>query len=129
MRSAALELAHNRITIDTVLPGNIHTEGLVDIGDDYLRKMEASIQRLCGGTIPDFSMRRYKVARDIPRACTAMRSPFSIGHRSEYAGTFLCFAFGQRRLRCRFVGFALYRRRASGSAEDTRPRARTQGRP
>jgi 3-oxoacyl-[acyl-carrier protein] reductase len=43
MRSAALELAHDRITINAVLPGNIHTEGLVDIGDDYLRKMEASI--------------------------------------------------------------------------------------
>jgi len=43
MRSAALELARSGITINAVLPGNIITEGLSDLGPDYLRTMEAAI--------------------------------------------------------------------------------------
>jgi 3-oxoacyl-[acyl-carrier protein] reductase len=43
LRTAALELAPQRITVNAVLPGNVLTEGLVDLGDDYLRTMAASI--------------------------------------------------------------------------------------
>ena len=43
VRSAALELAPDGITINAVLPGNIHTEGLEALGHDYLAAMEASI--------------------------------------------------------------------------------------
>jgi 3-oxoacyl-[acyl-carrier protein] reductase len=43
MRSAALELARSKITINAILPGNIITEGLGELGQDYLRSMEASI--------------------------------------------------------------------------------------
>ena len=43
MRTAAIEFARDRITINAVLPGNIRTEGLTDVGADYLRRMEASI--------------------------------------------------------------------------------------
>lgn len=43
MRSAALELAQYQITINAVLPGNILTEGLNDLGNDYLKKMADSI--------------------------------------------------------------------------------------
>ena len=43
LRTAALELAPRGITINAVLPGNVMTEGLADLGDDYLRSMEASI--------------------------------------------------------------------------------------
>ncbi|GAA3386127.1 3-oxoacyl-ACP reductase FabG [Cryptosporangium minutisporangium] len=43
LRTAALELAPARITVNAVLPGNVLTEGLVDLGQDYLRTMEASI--------------------------------------------------------------------------------------
>lgn len=43
MRSAALEFAPMGITINAVLPGNIRTEGLADIGADYLRTMERAI--------------------------------------------------------------------------------------
>jgi 3-oxoacyl-[acyl-carrier protein] reductase len=43
LRTAALELAPARITVNAVLPGNVLTEGLTDLGEDYLRTMEASI--------------------------------------------------------------------------------------
>ena len=40
MRTAAIEFARYNITINAVMPGNIMTEGLDDVGDDYLRLME-----------------------------------------------------------------------------------------
>ena len=43
LRTAALELAPARITVNAVLPGNVLTEGLADLGEEYLRTMEASI--------------------------------------------------------------------------------------
>jgi 3-oxoacyl-[acyl-carrier protein] reductase len=43
MRTAAIELAPYGITVNAVLPGNIATEGLADLGEDYLRSMTASI--------------------------------------------------------------------------------------
>ena len=43
MRSAALELAPHGITINSVMPGNILTEGLADLGREYLAKMSAAI--------------------------------------------------------------------------------------
>jgi len=43
LRTAAIELARQRITVNAVLPGNVLTEGLVELGDEYLRSMEATI--------------------------------------------------------------------------------------
>ncbi len=43
IRSAALELAPYRITINAVLPGNIETEGLAELGESYRQQMVASI--------------------------------------------------------------------------------------
>lgn len=43
MKSAALELAPLGITINAVMPGNILTEGLADLGEEYLAKMSAAI--------------------------------------------------------------------------------------
>ena len=43
MRTAAIEFAKDNITINAVMPGNVMTEGLDDIGEDYLRRMEQSI--------------------------------------------------------------------------------------
>ncbi|MFN2348663.1 MAG: 3-oxoacyl-ACP reductase FabG [Thioalkalivibrio sp.] len=43
MRTAAIEFARDGITINAVLPGNIRTEGLADVGADYMRRMQASI--------------------------------------------------------------------------------------
>jgi 3-oxoacyl-[acyl-carrier protein] reductase len=43
MRSAAIELAKYGITVNAILPGNIATEGVGEIGEEYRRKMEAVI--------------------------------------------------------------------------------------
>ncbi|MCS6771662.1 MAG: 3-oxoacyl-ACP reductase FabG [Kiritimatiellae bacterium] len=43
MRTAAIELAKYGITVNAVLPGNILTEGLQNIGPEYLSAMTASI--------------------------------------------------------------------------------------
>jgi len=43
LRTAALEFAAHGVTINAVLPGNIRTEGLADLGADYLRRMEQAI--------------------------------------------------------------------------------------
>jgi 3-oxoacyl-[acyl-carrier protein] reductase len=55
MRSAALELARAGITINAIMPGNIITEGLADLGPDYLRTMEASIPLGRLGSIEDIA--------------------------------------------------------------------------
>ncbi|MDF3284636.1 3-oxoacyl-ACP reductase FabG [Gordonia sp. N1V] len=43
MRTAAVELAPHGITVNAVLPGNILTEGLVEMGEDYIASMTRSI--------------------------------------------------------------------------------------
>jgi 3-oxoacyl-[acyl-carrier protein] reductase len=43
LRSACIELAPMGITINAVLPGNVVSEGLDDLGEDYLAQMTASI--------------------------------------------------------------------------------------
>ena len=53
MRTAAIELAEDEITINAVLPGNIRTEGLVELGEDYLGTMAASIPLKKLGVVED----------------------------------------------------------------------------
>jgi 3-oxoacyl-[acyl-carrier protein] reductase len=43
LRTACIELAPKGITINAVLPGNVVSEGLEDLGEDYLASMTASI--------------------------------------------------------------------------------------
>lgn len=43
MRSLALELAPDRITVNAVLPGNIATSGMVGMTDEYARAMTAAV--------------------------------------------------------------------------------------
>lgn len=43
LRTAAMELAPKKITINAVMPGNIVTEGLDGMGKDYLDAMAASV--------------------------------------------------------------------------------------
>ncbi|KUI30817.1 3-ketoacyl-ACP reductase [Mycobacterium sp. IS-1496] len=53
IRTAAMELAPKRITINAVLPGNIMTEGLVDMGEDYMNQMAAAIPAGRLGSVAD----------------------------------------------------------------------------
>ena len=64
IRSAALELARARVTINAVLPGNIITEGLGDLGEDYLRTMEASVPLGRLGSISDIANAALFLASD-----------------------------------------------------------------
>lgn len=43
MRTACIELAKYAITVNAVLPGNIVTEGLAGMGEEYQRSMAASV--------------------------------------------------------------------------------------
>lgn len=43
MRSIALEFARRGVTINAVLPGNVRTEGLDELGEEHKRKMLAAI--------------------------------------------------------------------------------------
>jgi 3-oxoacyl-[acyl-carrier protein] reductase len=53
MRTAAIELAPYGITVNAVLPGNIATEGLAGMGEDYIRGMEASVPMRRLGSVTD----------------------------------------------------------------------------
>ena len=53
MRTACIELARYGITINAVMPGNIITEGLEDLGEDYLTTMAASIPLKKLGVVED----------------------------------------------------------------------------
>jgi 3-oxoacyl-[acyl-carrier protein] reductase len=53
LRSAAMELARYNATINAVMPGNIYTEGLQDLGQDYLDQMAAAIPLRRLGRVED----------------------------------------------------------------------------
>jgi 3-oxoacyl-[acyl-carrier protein] reductase len=53
LRTAAMELAAKQITINAVLPGNIITEGLIEMGQDYMDQMAASIPAGRLGSVAD----------------------------------------------------------------------------
>jgi 3-oxoacyl-[acyl-carrier protein] reductase len=53
LRTAAMELAPKQITINAVLPGNIVTEGLVEMGQEYMDQMAASIPARRLGSVAD----------------------------------------------------------------------------
>ncbi|MEO0361268.1 MAG: 3-oxoacyl-ACP reductase FabG [Pseudomonadota bacterium] len=53
LKTAAMELARYNATINAVMPGNIYTEGLQDLGEDYLKTMAASIPLKRLGAVED----------------------------------------------------------------------------
>jgi 3-oxoacyl-[acyl-carrier protein] reductase len=53
LKTAAMELARYNTTINAVMPGNIYTEGLQDLGQEYLDTMAASIPLKRLGSIED----------------------------------------------------------------------------
>lgn len=53
LKTAAMELSRYNTTINAVMPGNIYTEGLQDLGQDYLDTMAASIPLKRLGVVED----------------------------------------------------------------------------
>jgi 3-oxoacyl-[acyl-carrier protein] reductase len=64
MRSAAIELARDGITVNAVLPGNIMTEGLAGMGEDYLAGMTAAVPMRKLGTVTDIGYAALFFATD-----------------------------------------------------------------
>jgi 3-oxoacyl-[acyl-carrier protein] reductase len=64
LRTAAIELAAKGITINAVMPGNIATEGLDELGEDYRQKMESSIPQKRLGTVEDIGNAALFLATD-----------------------------------------------------------------
>jgi len=64
MRTAAIELAASGITVNAVMPGNVVTEGLADLGDDYMAQMTSSIPLRRLGTVDDIGYTALFLASD-----------------------------------------------------------------
>jgi 3-oxoacyl-[acyl-carrier protein] reductase len=64
LRTAAIELAALGITVNAVMPGNIETEGLDELGPEYRAKMESSIPQKRLGTVADIGHAAMFLATD-----------------------------------------------------------------
>jgi 3-oxoacyl-[acyl-carrier protein] reductase len=64
MRTAAIELAPKGITVNAVLPGNIATEGLASLGEDYASGMIAAIPLGRLGTVDEIGYAALFLATD-----------------------------------------------------------------
>ena len=64
LRTAAIELASHQITVNAVLPGNVETEGLAELGPEYRRQMESSIPLKRLGTTGDIGHAALFLATD-----------------------------------------------------------------
>jgi len=64
LRTAAIELARDDITVNAVLPGNIMTEGLAGMGEDYVAGMTAAIPMRKLGSVADIGYAALFFATD-----------------------------------------------------------------
>jgi 3-oxoacyl-[acyl-carrier protein] reductase len=64
MRTAAIELAASGITVNAVLPGNIMTEGLASLGEEYIAGMTAAIPMRRLGTVDEIGYTALFLATD-----------------------------------------------------------------
>jgi 3-oxoacyl-[acyl-carrier protein] reductase len=64
LRTAAIELAGDGITINAVMPGNIETEGLAEMGQEYRQQMESSVPLKRLGTVADIGNAALFLATD-----------------------------------------------------------------
>lgn len=64
VRTAAIELARQQITVNAVLPGNVMTEGMAELGEDYVRSMEAAIPLGRLGTVAEIGAACLFLATD-----------------------------------------------------------------
>ena len=76
MRTAAIELAASGITINAVLPGNVMTEGLADLGEEYIQSMTSSIPLGRLGTVDEIGYAALFLATD----------EAALHHRAEHRG-------------------------------------------
>jgi len=79
MRSAALEFAKSGITVNAVMPGNIITEGLDDLGPEYLASMAASIPLGRLGSVADIANAALFLASDEANFITGVALPVDGG--------------------------------------------------
>lgn len=71
MRTAALELARDGITVNAVLPGNILTEGIEALGPGYARDMARAIPAGALGSVDDIGHAALFLASEQARFITA----------------------------------------------------------
>lgn len=64
LRTAAIELAPRAVTINAVMPGNIATEGLAEMGKDYIRETQACIPQHRLGSVEDIGYAALFFATD-----------------------------------------------------------------
>jgi 3-oxoacyl-[acyl-carrier protein] reductase len=64
IRTACIELAPRGITVNAILPGNVVSEGLDELGPDYLAQMEASIPLGRLGTVEEVGAAALFLASD-----------------------------------------------------------------
>lgn len=64
LKTAAMELVRYNTTINAVMPGNIYTEGLQDLGQDYFDTMAASIPLKRLGAVEDIGYAALFFASD-----------------------------------------------------------------
>ena len=64
MRSAAIEVAQEGVTMNAVMPGNIMTEGMEGMGQDYIDALAASIPMKKLGTPEDIGYAMLFLASD-----------------------------------------------------------------
>ena len=64
LRTAAIELAPRKVTVNAVMPGNIATEGLAEMGEDYIRETEAVIPQHRLGSVEDIGYAALFFATD-----------------------------------------------------------------
>jgi len=64
VRTAALELARYGITVNAILPGNIRTEGLEALGDQYIAKMIDAVPLRRLGSVEDIAHAAIFLASD-----------------------------------------------------------------
>jgi 3-oxoacyl-[acyl-carrier protein] reductase len=58
LRTAAIELARDGVTVNAALPATVSTEGAADMGDDYVHAMVATV-----------SLGRLRSVEDVGKAC------------------------------------------------------------
>jgi 3-oxoacyl-[acyl-carrier protein] reductase len=64
VRTAAIELAPHKITVNAVLPGNILTEGVEALGVEYMARMTAAIPQKRLGSVEDIAYAALFLASD-----------------------------------------------------------------